>query len=102
METEYYVFLHSPGPNWLDGKPITAQPLGGHFEYMDQLEAEKKLILGGGFTDHSGAMGVLRVSRLGEAREIVDNDPAVKDGIVTAEVHPWYVTVAGQVELSGH
>lgn len=100
METEYYVFLHSPGPNWLDGEPITAQPLAGHFEYMSQLEAEKKLVLGGGFTDNSGSMGVLQVSSLSVAQEIVDNDPAVKDSIVTAEVHAWYVTVAGQVKLS--
>ncbi len=100
METKYYVFLYSPGPNWLEAKPITEQPLANHFRYMSQLETERKLILGGGFLDNSGAMGVLRVASLAEAQEIVENDPAVRDGVVTVEVRPWCVTVAGQVERS--
>lgn len=101
MVTEYYVFIHKPGPNWLDGKPITEQPLGGHFQYMTQLESDNKLVLGGGFTDNSGAMGVLRASSLAEALEIVKDDPAVREGIVVTEVHPWYVTVAGEITKSG-
>jgi uncharacterized protein len=101
METNYYAFIHSPGPNWLTDQPITKQPLTGHFQYMSRLEAEGKLILGGGFTDGSGAMGVLQVSNLEEACEIIENDPAVKDGIVTAQIHPWYVTVVGQIKKSG-
>ena len=100
METEYYVFIHTPGPNWLDGKPITEQPLAGHFQYMTHLESENKLVLGGGFTDGSGAMGVLRALSFAEASEIVQDDPAVKEDVVVAKVHPWYVTVAGQITKS--
>jgi len=101
METDYYVFIHSPGPKWLPGQPITKQPLAGHFQYMTRLEAEGKLILGGGFMDDSGAMGVLRVSGLQEAEAIVRNDPAVREGVVSTQVHPWYVTVAYPVQKSG-
>ena len=101
METNYYAFIYSPGPNWLTNQPITKQPLAGHFQYMSRLETEGKLILGGGFTDGSGAMGVLHVSSLEEAREIIENDPAVKEGIVTAQTHPYYVSVAGQIKKSG-
>jgi len=100
MNTNYYVFLHVPGPNWLIGKPILEQPLARHFQYMTQLESERKLVLGGGFLDGSGAMGVLQVSSLAEARAIVENDPAVKEGVVTTQVHPWYVTVANPVKKS--
>jgi uncharacterized protein YciI len=101
METNYYAFIYTPGTNWLVNQPITKQPLAGHFQYMSRLEAEGKLILGGGFTDGSGAMGVLQVSSLEEACGIIENDPAVKEGIVIAQTHPWYVTVAGQIKRSG-
>jgi len=101
MQTKYYVFLHRPGPNWLTGKPIAEQPLAGHFQYMSQLESEQKLVLGGGFLDGSGAMGVVVANSQTEAESIVANDPAVCEQIVTATVHPWYVTVAGRIETSG-
>lgn len=97
METEYFVFLHRPGPNWLDGKPITEQPLDEHFQYMNELEKAGKLSLGGGFLDSAGAMGVLRTESIGEAQSLVDHDPAVMNGIVTTEVHPWFVTVGGDI-----
>lgn len=48
MQTDTYVFIHRPGPNWLPGKPILDQPLQGHFEYMTRLEADGTLRLGGG------------------------------------------------------
>lgn len=95
MDTQYYVFIHRPGPNWLAGKPIAEQPLAGHFQYMNHLQSQRKLVLGGGFLDGSGAMGVLMADDMEQARSLVNGDPAVRDGIVTTEVHPWLVTVPG-------
>ena len=100
MHTDYFVFLHRPGPNWLEGKPITEQPLAQTFDYMDALETSGRLVLGGGFLDGAGAMGVLKVGNLGEAQSLIEKDPAVKTGIVLAEVHPWFVTVGGEVMIS--
>lgn len=101
MKTEYYVFLHVPGPNWVKDKPIHEQPLDGHFAYMSHLVSEEKLVVGGGFLDGTGAMGVLRCASLEEATEIVRQDPAVRDEIVTSEVHAWFVTVPGTIRASG-
>lgn len=100
MDTNYYVFLHSPGPNWLPEKTVLDQPLDEHFAYMDQLQAAGTLVLGGGFLDGSGAMGVLLANSLTEAEQFVANDPAVKKKLVTASVHPWFVTVPGKIEKS--
>ena len=101
MHTNYFVFLHRPGPNWLKDKPITEQPLSAHFQYMSQLAEEEKLVVGGGFLDDSGAMGVIQASNIAEVEKIVAADPAVRSNVVQAEVHPWFVTVAGQIEKSG-
>lgn len=100
MKTQYFVFLHRPGPNWLKEKPVHEQPLEGHFQYMAQLSGSKILVLGGGFLDHSGAMGVLKAGSLDEAETLVAEDPAVCDGIVKTSVHPWFVTVGGTIEQS--
>lgn len=100
MDTEYYVFIHKPGPNWLRGKPVNEQPLSGHFEYMTKLEHENVLVLGGGFTDNSGAMGILRARNIAEAEKTVNADPAVQEGIVVTEVHPYYITVVGEIVKS--
>jgi uncharacterized protein YciI len=67
---------------------------------MPQLESEGKLVLGGGFLDGTGAMGVLLAKSQVEAERLVATDPAVREQIVTATLHPWYVTVANQIETS--
>lgn len=97
METNHFVFIHRPGPAWIEGAAVTEQPLEGHFAYMTELEAAGTLVLGGGFLDGAGAMGVLRCDSLGQAMDVALADPAVVDGVVTAEVHPWFVTVGGTI-----
>jgi uncharacterized protein YciI len=91
----YYVFIYRPGPNWLHGKPINEQPLTGHFEYMSHLQKEGILILGGGFLDNTGAMGIFLSEDIEHAQDIVSADPVVRDKIVTATVHPYLVSVPG-------
>lgn len=98
IETCYYVFIHRPGPAWLPDRPLMDQPLQGHFEYMTALEEDGVLALGGGFTDGSGALGVLRADSLAEAERIARSDPAVAAELVTTEVHPWFVTVGGRID----
>jgi uncharacterized protein YciI len=93
LETPYFVFIHRPGPHWLPGKPILAQPLEAHFAYMERLEGLGKLVLGGGFLDNAGAMGILECKNLEEAEALCQADPAVRAQIVIVEVHPYFVTV---------
>ncbi len=96
--TEYFVFIYTPGRAWLKDKPITAQPLNEHFAYMAKLETAKTLMLGGPFKDSSGAIGIIQAPTLREAEEIIANDPAVKDGVVNAEVKRWHPAVVGCLE----
>jgi uncharacterized protein YciI len=43
---------------------------------------------GGPFTDDSGGAVVLAVGDAGQARDLIQNDPAVKAGVFTFELHP--------------
>ena len=61
--------------------------MGAHFAYNDRLFAEGKILLGGAATDGAIGIIVLRVDSPDEAREIFENDPAVKAGIGPAELH---------------
>ena len=99
MITSYFVFIHRPGPNWLTGKPIMEQPLDGHFQYISQLQEQGMLILGGGFLDNTGALGVIVADNIEQAKDIIFKDPAVKKKIVTTEIHPWFVTVSGCIKM---
>ena len=93
----YFVVLYTPGTSWRTGKAVLEQPFERHFAYMAELEASGILKLGGGFADDTGAMGVLEVESLEKAENLVANDPAVKDHIMDANVHPWFPSVKGCV-----
>lgn len=74
------------------------QPLAAHFAYMEKLEQDGVLCLGGPFKDDAGALGVVRAADFVSASAIIADDPAVLDSVFTAEVHPWHPAVPGAVE----
>ncbi|MCX8131673.1 MAG: YciI family protein [Clostridia bacterium] len=65
---------------------------GGHSEYTEKLFAEGKVILMGGCLDGAYGIVIFRAESTEEAQQIFKNDPAVKAGIVHAELHPYQVT----------
>ena len=65
---------------------------GGHAEYTKKLYAEGKVILMGGCLDGAYGIVIFKAESPEAAQQIFDNDPAVKAGIVNAELHPYQVT----------
>lgn len=65
--------------------------MGEHAAYTGRLFDQGKIVLGGAATD--GAIGIIvwRLASAEEAREIFENDPAVKAGIGEAELHPFRI-----------
>ncbi len=84
-----YLVTYRPGSAWLAGKPISEQPLKPHFLYLSSLYAKGLMTSGGPFTDDSGGAVVLSVGDATRARDLIQNDPAVKTGVFTYELHPW-------------
>ena len=74
------------------------QPLARHFTYMENLQEDGVLCLGGPFKDNTGAMGIILAADFKSASAIITNDPAVLDGIFAAEVYSWHPAVPGVVE----
>lgn len=84
-----FLVVYKPGPAWLSGKPLNAQPLKEHGKYMLSLYAKGSLKIAGPFSDDAGGALVLEVSGETEARAIVADDPAIKSGVFVQEMHPW-------------
>lgn len=86
-----FLIMYRPGPSWLVGKPLMEQPLREHGFYMHRLWQAGKLLHGGPFMDDSGGAAVVLCADEHEARSVIEQDPAVIDGIFVAEAHPWYM-----------
>ena len=84
-----YLVIYRPGPAWLVGKSILEQPLKEHGKYMLSLYIKGSMKLAGPLTDDAGGAVLLAVANESEAKAIVAEDPAVKSGIFTYEMHPW-------------
>jgi len=73
-----YVVILKPGPNWIQGKSASEQPLLEHGRYLQGLMNRGSLQLAGPFLDNtSGGMILLNVTDGSEARYIVEHDPGV-------------------------
>ena len=95
---DYFAFIYRPGPAWLPNRSVLQQPLVGHFAYIEKLERDGILCLGGPFKDDAGALGIVQAADLEGASALIADDPAVRDGVFVAEVHPWHPAVPGMVE----
>ena len=82
------VILFTKGKAWKEGKPHWEQDLEPHREHLiDRLR--DRPITAGQYTDHTGGIVLTYIDSLDEAVEIAKTDPAVIDGILDYEVHPW-------------
>jgi uncharacterized protein YciI len=90
-EKQTFAIIYEPGPKWAKGVSIFDQDLQEHGEYMQKLLDTGKLELGGPFSDSSGGMAIVLVDSEDEASAIMKADPAIKKGIFTAKVRPWYI-----------
>jgi uncharacterized protein YciI len=73
--------------------PEEKATMGRHMNYVRNLFADGKILLGGAATD--GAVGILiyRVNSEEEAMHLFDNDPAVLEDIGYPELHPFHIGI---------
>lgn len=86
---ESIAVLYEPGPNWVQGLPLSQQPLRPHLDYLLAVHEQGRLIMGGPFADGSGGLVILLVKDMAEARQLVADDPAVGGGILQADIRGW-------------
>lgn len=99
IETQQYLYRIQPTRSEMlaDGPTLEEEAkVAEHFEYLQRLLAEGALILAGRTlnTDPS-AFGIVifTAASEAEARAVVDNDPAVRSGVMRAEQYPYRVAL---------
>lgn len=77
--------------SWTDKEHAIVQH---HFEVLQKLQEEGRLLLAGR-TLNTDPMGIviLEVDTEEEAIELMNNDPAVKEGIMEAQLFPYRVAL---------
>jgi uncharacterized protein YciI len=83
-----YLVVYKRGPAWV-GNTLAEQSLQAHGKYMLDLYERGAMKFAGPFLDDAGGAVVLEVNDDAEAKAIVANDPAVKQGTFVADIHPW-------------
>lgn len=90
---QFHMALLKKGPKW-DGvmEPAKNPTLRQHIAYFVSLLDSGKAIIGGPTPDSKDLAGIyiLRANSAEEAKAWTDEDPAVKGGLFTAEMHPWW------------
>ncbi len=87
----YYLVLLKKGPH-RDQDSVTAENIQkGHMENISKMAAAGKLNVAGPFLDNGELRGIFifDCSSEEEVKQLVENDPAVKSGRLTYEIHPW-------------
>lgn len=64
-----------------------------HFEYLKQKLKEGKLVMAGPVTTGEFGLSVVETESEEEARDIMNNDPAVIAGIMKPEIYPYRVSL---------
>ncbi len=77
-----------------DGTPEEFAVIGEHFQFLVDLRDAGKLILAGRTQDDQPlGLSIFEAESEEQAKGVVDNDPAVKAGIFTANLRPYAVAV---------
>jgi uncharacterized protein YciI len=92
--TKYYLTLLKRGPKSVDvSKPEGRKLLMEHLSNVRKMVAAGTFLAAGPFEGKGELEGIFVVAAGSpeEAKTIVEADPAIKAGDLTAEIHPWYV-----------
>jgi uncharacterized protein YciI len=84
-----YIVVYHPGPKWIEGKPLSGQPLREHGQYMLSLYRNGALRFAGGFADDSGGAAVFTAADDAAALAVVQADPAVTMQVFVYELRRW-------------
>ena len=73
--------------------PLEVQAMEAHFEYLKQAITDGTLVLAGPCLDETFGVVVVRAENDEQARAFLLADPAVKNNVMTAELHPLKISL---------
>lgn len=101
-ESKQYIYVLKLIPELLKEDNWTEKEneiVARHFKVLQNLQGDGKLILAGRTLDmdqNSFGIVILKANDDEEARRLMENDPAVKEGIMIAKLHPYRVALISE------
>jgi len=94
----YFLVILKTGTNATTDKELIAESFRGHMNNINRLVAEGKLIVAGplGKNDNKyrGIFILNNLKTIEEAKELLQTDLAIKNGILDYEIFTWYGSAA--------
>ena len=98
VEKKQFLYVLRLVPELLDESNWTEQKeaiVGEHFARLQALLADGRLILAGRtLDDNPQGLVILEVGSEEEARELMETDPVVAQGVMTAHLFPYRVALS--------
>lgn len=96
-----YWIEYRRGSAWPPGQPGPQPALQDHQIYLQRLMDAKTLLFAGLFQDDAGGgIAVLDTADEASARRIMEADPGIQAGILTATLRPWLMVFNAEAGIS--
>lgn len=98
----YVLVMLKTGEAKIDDKEKINELFRGHMENINRLVEENKLIVAGPLGKNENnyrGIFILNVKTIEEASQLVETDPAVKEGLLAVDLYEWYGSAALPVYL---
>ncbi|MFA5302156.1 MAG: YciI family protein [Bacteroidales bacterium] len=94
----YFLVMLKSGPNTTTDEELINESFRGHLNNINRLEAEGILIVAGPLDkNEKNYRGIFILDNLKspeEAKEVLQTDPAIKNGLLDYEIFTWYGSAA--------
>jgi uncharacterized protein YciI len=93
----YTLVILKTGPAGITKKETVDSLFGGHMQNINRLVEKGQLVVAGPLVKNDKAyrgIFILNVKTIEEARGLLATDPAVKSGLLDADVFQWYGSAA--------
>ncbi|TAF63794.1 MAG: hypothetical protein EAZ55_13085 [Cytophagales bacterium] len=97
MKIYFFVILKT-GTNKTTDKELISESFRGHMENINRLAKKRKIIVAGPFEkNENGYRGIFilnNIKSIEEAKDLLQTDPAIKNGLLDYEIFTWYGSAA--------
>jgi len=99
----YVLVILKTGPNTTQDQELISQSFRGHMENMNQMMEDQKLVVAGPFgkndQDYRGVFIFQGLETKAQAEDLLQTDPAIKNGLLAYDLYDWYGSAALPVYL---
>ena len=97
---EYFFVMLKKGPVRNQDKETTDKLQEGHMANINQMAKDGKLAIAGPFGDEGDWRGIFifKTKTMDEARMLVEQDPMIKAGRLSYEIHSWWTMKGAKLD----